>query len=254
MPEAGHGISEPGAESGSESGASGDEPWEVTSDQEAEAQIRPQHWRRSRPEVGERVRDPLEDEYVGLGIKPANEPQAAAEAAGPAAAAGPQDEVLPIENDGEQRPGVGAPVLGDVRALPVLGEVREFMGAIQAQEKIVELSRAAEHFIVALFFTFDREEMATAWKDAVRRGVEVEIGVDRDWTFSGQCRDQYRLIRSLVSAGVKVRLLRGVDRKAAYAAVGRSFGGVGNQHAKLVHTDKGAVVGSTNFTTSSRGK
>ena len=45
----------------------------------------------------------------------------------------------------------------------------------------------------------------------------------------------------------------GVDKLAAYAAVGRSFGGIGNQHAKVVHTDQGTVVGSTNLTTSSRG-
>ena len=77
--------------------------------------------------------------------------------------------------------------------------------------------------------------------------------MDRTWTLSGQCRDQYRVVKALVSAGVKVRLLTGVDKKEAYAAVGRVVGGVGNQHAKCVHTDKGSLVGSTNLTTSSRG-
>ena len=47
--------------------------------------------------------------------------------------------------------------------------------------------------------------------------------------------------------------MTGVDKRAAYAAVGRAVGGIGNQHAKVVHTDKGTVVGSTNLTTSSRG-
>ena len=59
-------------------------------------------------------------------------------------------------------------------------------------------------------------------------------------------------VSGLVSAGVRVRLLRGTDRGPAYAAVGRAFRGIGSQHAKIVHTDRGSVVGSTNFTTSSR--
>ena len=77
--------------------------------------------------------------------------------------------------------------------------------------------------------------------------------MDRTWTLSGQCRDQYRLVHRMAAAGVKVRLLTGIDKKAVYAAVGRSVGGVGSQHAKCVHTDQGSVVGSTNLTTSSRG-
>ena len=134
----------------------------------------------------------------------------------------------------------------------LIGVVHSFLGATEAQEKILELSGAAEHYILAYLFTFDREDIMAAWANAVRRGVEVEPGVDRNWTLSGQCRDQYRLVTSLAAAGVKVRLLTGVDKKGAYAAVGRTVGGVGNQHAKCVHTDKGTVVGSTNLTTSSR--
>ena len=134
-----------------------------------------------------------------------------------------------------------------------MGELRAIMNGAEAQDKVVELSKAAEHFISVLCFTLDREDMAEAWKNAVRRGVDVEVGVDREWTLSGRCTGQYPLVLSLVSAGVRVRLLRGTDRGTAYAAVGRSFRGIGSQHAKIVHTDKGAVIGSTNFTTNSRG-
>ena len=135
----------------------------------------------------------------------------------------------------------------------MIGVVHALLGGTEAQKKVIELSSAAERYIVALLFTFDREDVMTAWIEAVRRGVEVELGVDRTWTLSGHCRDQYKAVKALAAAGVKVRLLTGVDKKDAYAAVGRTVGGVGNQHAKCVHTDKGSVVGSTNLTTSSRG-
>ena len=57
------------------------------------------------------------------------------------------------------------------RKAPVLGVVHSFLGAAEAQDKVLELSCAAEHYIVALLFTFDREDIMTAWTDAVRRGV-----------------------------------------------------------------------------------
>ena len=44
----------------------------------------------------------------------------------------------------------------------------------------------------------------------------------------------------------------GTEKRHQYAAVGRVMSGTGNQHAKLVHTDRGSVVGSSNLTTNSR--
>ena len=46
--------------------------------------------------------------------------------------------------------------------------------------------------------------------------------------------------------------MTGIDKARAYAEVGRAMSGQGSQHAKVVHTDVGAVIGSTNLITSSR--
>ena len=55
------------------------------------------------------------------------------------------------------------------------------------------------------------------------------------------------------SHGVDVRLCSGCNLTEAYGAVGRSVGGKGIQHAKVVHTDIGTIIGSANWTTSTRG-
>ena len=49
-----------------------------------------------------------------------------------------------------------------------------------------------------------------------------------------------------------VRLYEGVCSRADYAAVGRSGGWTGVQHAKGLLVDDHAVMGSTNWSTSSR--
>ena len=60
-------------------------------------------------------------------------------------------------------------------------------------------------------------------------------------------------LQELASQGVDVRVLVGTAYDVEYRAVQRpTFGGVGLQHSKAVHTDVGTIVGSCNFTTASR--
>ena len=68
-------------------------------------------------------------------------------------------------------------------------------------------------------------------------------------------------LRQLVSGGVEVRVLSGRSYSGEYKAAGRRVtGGIGMSHAKVIYADGGlspesgacAVVGSCNWTTSSR--
>ena len=136
------------------------------------------------------------------------------------------------------------PNLGVVHAVGLNGQ--------QSQEQMIRLARRARVFFQALWFTADRLDLVDACVEAAARGVEVEVGVDKTWTLGTRCKDQYAAVRALVAGGVKVRLVVGTERRPHYAAVGRMVSGIGNQHAKVAHTDRGSVVGSSNVTTNSR--
>ena len=70
----------------------------------------------------------------------------------------------------------------------------------------------------------------------------------------GKTREQLSSAKELVACGVLVRLAAGLNVRAEYAAVGRSIPGhlCGIQHAKCVLAGNRAVVGSWNWTISSR--
>ena len=88
---------------------------------------------------------------------------------------------------------------------------------------------------------------------ARRRDVTVVIGADKKWSLSGKTRDQLKMLQRLQAEGCEVKCLVGVSCADEYRAVGRNpFNGLGLLHAKVVHTDAGSVLGSCNWTTSSR--
>ena len=136
------------------------------------------------------------------------------------------------------------PNLGVVHAIGLNGQ--------ETQETIIRLAGDARKWFQLLMFTCDRLDVVRAAVAAAARGVEVEAGVDKSWTVGTRCKEQYAAVRALVAGGVKVRLMVGTDRKPHYAAVGRNVGGIGHQHAKIAHSDRGSVVGSCNMTTNSR--
>ena len=73
-------------------------------------------------------------------------------------------------------------------------------------------------------------------------------------TIQGRTRDQFSSAKELVACGVLVRVATGIPGKQEYDAVGRSVPGFvkGIQHAKAVLAGREAVIGSANWTTSSR--
>jgi phosphatidylserine/phosphatidylglycerophosphate/cardiolipin synthase-like enzyme len=119
-------------------------------------------------------------------------------------------------------------------------------------EMVASASPAEE--IVVLGFSLDRDDLVQTLIGARRRGCYVRVALDRAMTLQGRTRDQLSAAKSLVSAGISVRVVAGVPLADEYAAVGRRVGGHlrGIQHSKAVLVGRKLIAGSCNFTTSSR--
>ena len=133
-----------------------------------------------------------------------------------------------------------------------VGRVLGVLDAVGSQERALALIDAAESYVILMGFTYDRQDVTDALIRAVRRGLGVRVGLDRRFTMSGKCRDQLQRAKQLYAEGAKVRLLDGGSLSGEYHQVGRAVGGLGIAHAKVLHSDKGTVIGSCNWTTSSR--
>ena len=134
-----------------------------------------------------------------------------------------------------------------------LGVVLRIPGGTESQEIAIRLIESAEQYARLLGFTFDRGDITEALKRARNRGVDVAGGVDRKWTLNGRTRDHLVRLKVLEVHGVVTRVVSGSSTAEEYHAVGRSVSdSVGILHAKAVHTDKGTLIGSANWTTSSR--
>ena len=149
-----------------------------------------------------------------------------------------------------------APGAGAVPLAPStmgVGTVVEVLDSYGSQETAIRLVDQAEEYVLMLSFTFDREDLVDALVAARRRGVQVTIGSDKKWTLSGKTKDQLKMLLRLQAEGCEVRCLVGVSCGPEYRALGRApYNGLGLLHAKVVHTDGGSVIGSCNWTTSSR--
>ena len=76
-------------------------------------------------------------------------------------------------------------------------------------------------------FTYDRQDVTDTLIRAVRRGLDVRVGLDRRFTLSGKCRDQLQRAKQLHAEGAKVKLLDGGSLSGEYRQVGRAVGGLG---------------------------
>ena len=88
--------------------------------------------------------------------------------------------------------------------------------------------------------------------DAFSRRIAVQIGLDRRTTMSNRPRDQQQFAQQLEAQRIPVRLLKGGPLGPEYAKVGRQVTGTGIQHAKTVLVDDKLIVGSCNWTVSSK--
>ena len=195
---------------------------------------------RAREETGDDAETSLSEAFAGLRVSEGRE-QGTGVTRGLAAASA-----------------LGPPALG-AGALPLapltkgVGTVVEVLDSYGSQETAIRLVNQAEEFVLLLSFTFDREDLVEALVLARRRGVRVTVGSDKRWTLSGKTKNQLQMLLKLQAEGCEVRCLVGVSCGPEYRAVGRNpYNGLGLLHAKVVHTDVGSVIGSCNWTTSSR--
>ena len=117
------------------------------------------------------------------------------------------------------------------------------MGSIpnskQTQKLACYLMSRSEVEVVLTAFTFDYEEVCQALVKAAARGVRVELYVDRNHTLTDATVMQPAQLSSLRKQGVVVYLTSSAQR-----------GGI--QHSKTILCDDTLLVGSTNWTNSSR--
>ena len=134
-----------------------------------------------------------------------------------------------------------------------IGEVLELLDAKGSQEAVVRLVNGAERNVLLLGFTYDRPEIHEALLRAAERRVIVKVGLDRRTTLSGKPRDQQQMAQQLQASRIAVVLQKGTPLAPEYSRVNRAVSGTGILHAKCLLADGMFVVGSANWTTSSRG-
>eukprot|EP00974_Lingulodinium_polyedra_P102227 9898899-Lingulodinium_polyedra.AAC.1 len=144
------------------------------------------------------------------------------------------------------------------------------MGAIATQEEALALLREAGQLgeqscrkvlVFLTAFTLDREDLGDALVALRKLGGTVRVLVDERNTLTGQTQGQLPLVRRLAAWGVEVRTCKGESCAPHLVAAGRTpHGYLGVQHSKtmvICHDKEEAkrgimIVGSTNWTTSSR--
>ena len=134
-----------------------------------------------------------------------------------------------------------------------LGVVKNLLDACLTHEVALRAVSEAKSFVRVLAYTFDLPDLTEQLVRAHKRGIDTVIGVDRRFFRGGTCRSMGPMLRKLHAEGVVVKLCSGVSLAAAYRTVARTVGGIGIQHSKVLLTEQTALVGSTNWTTSSKG-
>ena len=120
------------------------------------------------------------------------------------------------------------------------GTVLSVMSSKQAQKMGAYLIGKAVSRIVLTAYTYDLVVITNALKEAAIRGVTVTVIGDHGHTLTGATAAMVERFTELKDAGVTVLLTRGVS------------GGSGIQHSKTLLCDVHAIVGSCNWTNSSR--
>jgi phosphatidylserine/phosphatidylglycerophosphate/cardiolipin synthase-like enzyme len=102
-------------------------------------------------------------------------------------------------------------------------------------------------------YTYDREDLTELLLLAAMSGARVRVLLDQNSLF-GRTRDMSQQAIRLVQGGVEVRMLQGESVTDHYKSVGRSVSNHirGIHHSKSLLVDEFLLVGSCNWTTSSR--
>jgi len=137
-----------------------------------------------------------------------------------------------------------------------LGELVTILTAVRTHEVSMKLLQGSDSksIVYLMGYTFDREDVASELVNAKARGADVKVILDKRSTVSGPTKSTPQVMMQLFTGCVEVRLTEGRGLAAEYAAVERFVGShlKGIQHSKTLLVDDWLLVGSTNWTTSSR--
>ena len=133
-----------------------------------------------------------------------------------------------------------------------LGKVLNIMGGVVMQNTFLSLMNRCQEEVILFAYGYDRRDVTDSVIAARQRGIAVRMGFDRKTLCSGVPRDMHQLAQELESQGCEVRTMVGASIADEYRAVNRSAGGQGIQHAKAALVDGDLILGSCNWTTSSR--
>ena len=116
----------------------------------------------------------------------------------------------------------------------------------------IDLKVFAHAWILRMFgYTLDLQSLADKLAEAREAGVRVEVGIDMRRTKENV--HQCETVATLEARGVDVYGLSGKDIQGEYAEVGRNvFPATGICHVKRLRLGPYCLLGSTNWTTSSR--
>ena len=120
------------------------------------------------------------------------------------------------------------------------GMVLSVMSSKQTQKMAVYLITKAVKNIIMTVYTYDLLVIGDALKSAAGRGVKVEVIADYGHTLTGTTVAMVERMKGLLESGVHVVLTKGAS------------GNSGIQHSKTLLSDEHVIVGSCNWTTSSR--
>ena len=137
--------------------------------------------------------------------------------------------------------------------LPGLGTVLQVMDCRGAHDEAIRLVGSAKEIIYLLGFTFDLPDLRDALISAATRHVPVKVALDSRTTRSSVPRDQQQFAQQLAANHISVTLIQGALLRPEYERYGRKVSGRGIQHAKVVLADDTVIVGSANWTVSSKG-
>ena len=115
------------------------------------------------------------------------------------------------------------------------------------------LSTGAKLTIVLTACWYDLGDLTEKLVYAARMQHKVTAYFDHKATLGGTTRDQLVRLKELKANGVRVRIAQGYNLSPVYEEVDRKAGGRGLLHAKTLLVGRHALVGSTNWTTSSKG-
>ena len=104
-------------------------------------------------------------------------------------------------------------------------------------------------------FTFDLDPIVDKMIECFQRQGNVAVLLDKVHACGRTCKEEHQAVSRLIGAGITCYLSDGVDLHTGYMEAGRDImrGMMGKMHSKFLVAGPYLVIGSTNWTSSSKG-